>query len=421
MLEAARLAEGGDPGPTNRLLQDGNAAAEKYIKMAGLLAQVSHEEQARLEAELTASFKLVATAQAAVAVGRPEPELAPALRRMAEGAAPSLPAGEGPVAAAARSFAAAREAVPPTAPAASEPKDSFLKPDAFENPVYTRFALKVLLAVFLTYALYTSIGLFEIHTAMVTCFVVALGTSGETFHKSTLRIIGCLIGAAMGAFAVYFVMPHLWDPGHLFLLIAMGSLIAGWVATGSYRVQYAGFQIALAFFICVLPGSPMDFGPNYDLSDAGYRVLGILVGISIMGLVFSSLWPERASDTRDQETEAAIEAIAEVLRGENRLESVHRHIGAARHAQEVMRFEWPTPLAGAQTGATRRLATVGELARLLPLLGGMNTTGLAATLEASVDHRPSDPDEAIDSGDAIHDRARVLAGILTGEGKANGN
>ncbi|AYF34039.1 FUSC family protein [Halomonas sp. XH26] len=413
--ETARLSEGGDPTPTDRLLREGNEVAEKHAGMARLLALVSKEEHDRLVAELAASFNLLATAQAATAAGRPEPELAPLLRRLAEeGSSPPLPEGGGLVADAVRTFVAARNVATVTVPTSSEAKSGFLKPDAFENPIYIQFALKVLLAVFLTYALYTSIGLFEIHTAMVTCFVVALGTSGETFHKSILRIIGCLIGAAMGAFAVVFVMPHLDDPGHLFLLIAAGSLIAGWVATGSYRVQYAGFQMALAFFICVLPGSPLDFGPNYNLSDAGYRVLGILVGIGIMGLVFSLVWPESAKDTRDSEVDAALVVMAEVLRGEDRLDDMYRHIGAAHHAQEVMRFEWAGPIAREQGEGVRRLAAIDELARLLPLISVKNAAPLAAALEATTEHTSAVLD-LNDAGDNVYKRARVLVGILTGE------
>ncbi len=415
LCESARLIEGGDPAPTDRLLREGNEAAEKHAGMARLLALVSKDEHDRLVEELAASFDLLATAQAATAAGRPETELAPLLRRMAEGAAPSLPVGGGPVADAARAFVAARSAANVTGLAPAEDKRSFLQSDAFENPIYTQFALKVLLAVFLTYALYTSIGLFEIHTAMVTCFVVALGTSGETFHKSTLRIIGCLIGAAMGAFAVIFVMPHLNDPGHLFLLIATGSLMAGWVAMGSYRVQYAGFQMALAFFICVLPGSPLEFGPNYDLSDAGYRVLGILVGIGIMGLVFSLVWPESAKDTRDSETDAALAVMVKVLRGEDRLADVYRHIGAAHHAQEVMRFEWLGPATGQQIAGAKRLAATEQLARLLPLMSGQSAALLAAALETSAEHPLADSYTANGARDAIYDRARVLVGILTGK------
>ncbi len=41
-----------------------------------------------------------------------------------------------------------------------------------------------------TYIAYTSIDLFEIHTALITCFFVALGSGGETFQKSTLRLSG---------------------------------------------------------------------------------------------------------------------------------------------------------------------------------------------------------------------------------------
>jgi multidrug resistance protein MdtO len=56
---------------------------------------------------------------------------------------------------------------------------------------------------------YTGIDWQGIHTAMVTCFVAAQGTTAETVHKLALRVLGCLVGAAMGIAAILFVIPHL--------------------------------------------------------------------------------------------------------------------------------------------------------------------------------------------------------------------
>lgn len=412
---SARLLSGGDPKDAELLLREGNAAGEKHLRMARLLGQVSKEAQEQLAHQLSASFQLLATAQSAAADGQLSPTLARLVSQLAQGeVVTALPQGEDPLTKSVRAYATPRVTAPkPTQHAANV---AFFHEDALSNPAYIRFALKVLLAVFLTYTLYTSIGLFEIHTAMVTCFVVALSSSGDTLQKSTLRIIGCLIGVAMGVFSVYFVVPHLSDPGHLFLLIMAGSFIAGWVATGSYRVQYAGFQMALAFFICVLPGSPLSFGPNYDLADAGYRIFGILVGIAIMGFVFSSIWPEKASDTRALEIDKALLSMAGVLKGETTLETVYSHLDAAQHANEVMKFEWPRQESAADASGAKRLAAAFQLAQLLPTVSASMVTPLVVALKAAANHQRSATMDAVGGDDAASERAFALIRRLSEEG-----
>src|SRR5690606_24507434 len=129
------------------------------------------------------------------------------------------------------------------------------------NPVYSRFAIKTTAAATISYLVYTAIDWQGIHTAMITCYVAALGTTAETVHKLTLRIIGCLIGAAMGVGAILFLIPHMTSIGSLMALVFAGILIAGWVSSGSERIAYAGIQIGLAFLLTIL----QDFGPSIDL------------------------------------------------------------------------------------------------------------------------------------------------------------
>jgi multidrug resistance protein MdtO len=181
--------------------------------------------------------------------------------------------------------------------------------DTFTNPAYMQFALKTMLAVFVTYAIYTAGGWFEIHTAMITCFYVALGTTGETLHKAALRIAGCLIGAAMGVGSIVFLMPHLTDIGHLVLLVAVGSFIAAWVANGSNLIQYMGWQMALAFFLCVLQG----YGPTFDIDVATNRILGILIGNLVVTIVFFWLWPASVSDGVVQHLSRAVAGLGAAL------------------------------------------------------------------------------------------------------------
>lgn len=208
--------------------------------------------------------------------------------------------------------------------------------DAFTNPAYMQFAIKTMLAVFITYGIYTARNWFEIHTAMITCFYVALGSTGETLHKAALRIAGCLIGAAMGIASIVFLMPHMTDIGHLLLLVAVGSFVAAWVSNGSSLVQYMGWQMALAFFLCVLQG----YGPAFDISVATNRILGILIGNVVVTVVFLWLWPVSVSAGTALHLGRAVEGLAGALRraGQN-LAGIMPELDAARHLSRLSAFE----------------------------------------------------------------------------------
>ena len=218
----------------------------------------------------------------------------------------------------------------------AEPKSSMLAPDAFTNPVYTQFALKALLAVVITYMIYTAWDWFEVHTAMITCFYVALGSAGETLHKSALRIAGCLVGAAMGVGSIILFMPHMTDIGHLLLLVGVGSFIAAWVSNGSGRIQYMGWQMALAFFLCVLHG----YGPTFDLAVASNRIIGILIGNVVVALIFLGIWPVSVSSGFAKALQRAVEPLGRALKREPvRLASVWPLLAEARRLGGLSMFE----------------------------------------------------------------------------------
>ena len=176
-------------------------------------------------------------------------------------------------------------------------KPPFLAPDAFTNADHQRYALKTTAAAIACYLVYSLIDWQGIHTAMVTCYVAALGTTGETVHKLALRITGCLIGAAMGLAAILYIIPHLQSVGGLMALVFAGVLVAAWVSSGSERISYGGVQIGLAFLLTILDG----FGPSTDMDAARDRVVGILLGNLVVYLVFTQIWPKSAvADVRER-------------------------------------------------------------------------------------------------------------------------
>ncbi len=165
---------------------------------------------------------------------------------------------------------------------------SLFKPDAFTNPAHVHFALKVTFAAMFCYIVYSAIDWTGIHTAFITCTFIALESTEATLYKGTLRIVGCVIGGALALLSIVFLMPHMQTIASLVVLVACASAIAGWVATGSERISYAGLQIAFAFFYSVFQG----FAPDTDLDNVRNRVVGILFGLAVTGLVFHYIWPE---------------------------------------------------------------------------------------------------------------------------------
>ena len=196
----------------------------------------------------------------------------------------------------------------PTSPARidDKPKGSsgFFSADAFSNPDHVHYALKTTAAAMFCYVLYSLLDWPGIHTCFITVYLVSLGTTAETVEKFSLRILGTLVGAAAGYGAIVFLIPSLTTIADLMVVVFLGALAAGYVAAGSPRISYAGFQMAFAFFLCVIQGP----APAFDLTIARDRVIGILIGNLAVYLVFTNLWPISVRKRIDP-------AIASLLRG----------------------------------------------------------------------------------------------------------
>jgi len=159
------------------------------------------------------------------------------------------------------------------------------------------------------YIFYMAIDWSGIHTALITCTFIALESTGATLHKGVLRMGGCIIGGALALFTIVFLMPHMVTIASLVVVVACASAIAGWVATGSEMISYAGLQIAFAFFYSVFQG----YAPDTDLDNVRNRVVGILFGLVVTGLVFKYIWPERTIDRLQAALREALRQLARLL------------------------------------------------------------------------------------------------------------
>jgi uncharacterized membrane protein YccC len=184
-----------------------------------------------------------------------------------------------------------------SAEARPKPKGLF-KPDAFTNPGHIRFALKVTFGAMFCYIFYSAVDWSGIHTAFITVIFIALESTEATLYKGMLRIVGCVIGGAFALFSILFLLPHMETIASLIVLVAAVTAIAAWIAAGSERISYAGFQIAFAFFLSMFQG----YAPDTDLDKVRDRFVGILLGLVVTWVIFHYIWPERARiESRNQQ------------------------------------------------------------------------------------------------------------------------
>jgi multidrug resistance protein MdtO len=175
----------------------------------------------------------------------------------------------------------------PELPVVVPAKTGFFLPDAFTNPDHVYYALKTTAAAMFCYSTYLLLDWPGIHTCFITCYIVSLGTTAETIEKLTLRIAGALIGAGAGLAAIVFLLPHLTSIGSLLIVVFVGSVVSAWVAAGSPRISYVGYQMVFAFFLCVIQGP----SPAFDLTIARDRVIGIMFGNVVAYLIFANIRP----------------------------------------------------------------------------------------------------------------------------------
>jgi multidrug resistance protein MdtO len=176
------------------------------------------------------------------------------------------------------------------------------------------------------------------------------------------------------------------------------------VAAGSPRVSYAGFQIAFAFFLCVLQGP----APAFDLVTARDRIIGILLGNLVVYVIFTHLWPVSVSRRVDSAIGALLRRLSAMMRATN---ATARHDMAAEAQASLGAIERDLDLTAYEPAsvrppddwlqARRRAATeIEALGAPLLLLSDENAgfkEDVARRLEKLAD-RVVDPSSSTDAG-----------------------
>jgi uncharacterized membrane protein YccC len=159
----------------------------------------------------------------------------------------------------------------------------------------------------------------------------------------------------MGFLSILLIVPSMESITSLTLLVAAGSAVAAWVVLGSPRIAYAGVQIAFAFYVCVIQG----FEPTWHFDTIRDRLIGILLGNTIITLVFHYVWPLPASGAMWTNLGSALRAMARLATVGSRGDDE----AAAARAAESMRVQASHDFSVAQQLADQAAFELGDPSR----------------------------------------------------------
>lgn len=169
-----------------------------------------------------------------------------------------------------------------------------------------QFGIKFSLGAILCTLIVESLGWPDINTAIPTCLVAAQTSLGADYRLSILRLSGAVLGGLCAYFYVLVFQSQLDTiVGFAFATTPVWA-IAAWISAGSDRIAYLGRQLGFSFALFVLH----DFGPVTDLYLPRDRVIGILLGIIVMGILDYALWPRRSIVLTRHHSAAALHTLA---------------------------------------------------------------------------------------------------------------
>jgi multidrug resistance protein MdtO len=184
--------------------------------------------------------------------------------------------------------------------------------DAFSNPDHLKFALIGTTAAMLCYIVYVALDWPGISTAVTTCILTALSTIGSSRQKQVLRIGGAMVGGfVFGLGSQIFILPYIDSITGLTILFACATAVSAYVATSSTRLSYAGLQMAFAFYLI----NVTDFSISLDLTIGRDRAVGVLLGITMMWIVFERLKPTSAGEQMVRSFAKSVRLVAAILSG----------------------------------------------------------------------------------------------------------
>jgi multidrug resistance protein MdtO len=168
----------------------------------------------------------------------------------------------------------------------------WLHKDAWSNPAYVVYAVKLSLCATLCYVIYNALAWPGISTATLTVLIAGLSTTGATYQRMLFRILGSVVGGVIfGIGCIIFVFPYADTAIPFLVAVACVSFIGAWIARSAH-FGYVGLQIVFSFYLIAFEG----FSAPTLMTPARDRLIGIFLALIVMWAIFHQLHPERTVD-----------------------------------------------------------------------------------------------------------------------------
>ena len=118
-------------------------------------------------------------------------------------------------------------------------------------------------------------------------------------------------GFIFGLGSQIFILPYIDSITGLTMVFAVVTAISAYVATSSTRLSYVGLQMAFAFYLI----NVTDFSISTDLTIGRDRAVGVLLGITMMWVVFERLNPTSAAGQMVKAFAESARLIARIAAG----------------------------------------------------------------------------------------------------------
>jgi len=197
------------------------------------------------------------------------------------------------------------------------------------DPDATKYATKLGVAIALAYVVGLTTQRGDLTVILWTVVIAGLPTYGATYRKMWLRLIGGVIGGAIGLAMIIIVTPNFETVLTYMIACFVALSVAGHAAQSSDRINYAARQAGTSF-VLVFAG----LSPSEDIYAPLWRVWGMLLGIAIVALVFLILWPEYAANSQLPRIKKLLRACLDLMPGGAAASSDERIQAAER---EVMK------------------------------------------------------------------------------------